>query len=861
MAGSKATKHPTKTDTLIRTVDQARQARGLNRHRIIPRVSQLPTGGGGQAAIGGFGSSGNFLDPTGDTMIGPIAFSPKQSFIDNSDVDNPSMDIGINSGDYSTYIQVTGDNDELRTIFGASFNGQLLYLQYTGVGELTIKQGDGTDGGNIVTNTGGDLVVNFGEVVVMLFDPTGGADPAVNGAWRVVAAEASGGGTSSRLLTGLTGDDSTVGVIPWDNNFFFGDTTKITATATPGVFKLLQGDSYTMEALLQVEMVDSGGGSDLTFIWQEAAAEGGPFTDVASNQSVTGAMEIGKATITTQPHAIALVIANTTDVFVRTFSTLLSGTYTRTIALSTIAEIETVGTGGSGTGGATSLNQLTDVNFPAVLTNDQVLTFNGTTSLWENKPFPSGGMATDLSNMSNPTIPTVPLSMNLQNVIGVNALEFDSNGAKSITTLDNIFFNQSQQSIISSANGINVKVNSNQEIVFETPIGIIAKFDEVNSTDRRLEMQGNKIQDVGKLLFSPVFNTDTSFLAQIYEESSFNNLRYVSNNAHVFVNDLGTVQMTLGDFVGDGGFIQDISEFKMLASTPSIISVDGEFQNVFQSGSSGPADVLVRSGGQTRNLSDIGAGGNEISQGNTSITIIDTGSGSITDIVDGNVVSTKSVSNFSISQSVSLGTNTLSGLGDTTPAGNHSFFLGGATLFWAIGYFDRIRFENTNNEIIGNSLGLSSNVATGDRHEFEVGLTPQLTISQNEIDFHGNNLVNVDNITFGGSTGDLDMAQSDIINVTDLTVLDDLQVGDAALVSGQLTVNASTIMNGTAIMNGNLDHNGSNIGFFGQQTTIRRVVSNPSSTSNNDLFTALNDLINALGTINGFGVGLIDTQN
>jgi len=81
MAGSKATKHPTKTDTLIRTVEQARQARGLDRHRIIPRVSQLPSGGGGQAAIGGFGASGNFLDPTGDTMIGPIAFSPQQTSI------------------------------------------------------------------------------------------------------------------------------------------------------------------------------------------------------------------------------------------------------------------------------------------------------------------------------------------------------------------------------------------------------------------------------------------------------------------------------------------------------------------------------------------------------------------------------------------------------------------------------------------------------------------------------------------------------------------------------------------------------------------------------------------------------------
>jgi len=127
MAGTKATRHPTKTDTLIRTVESARQARGLDRHRIIPRVSQLPSGGGNTPAGGQhIGAVGNFLDPTGDTMVGPIAFFPVTAFIDNTDVDNPSMDIGINSGDYSTYVQVTGSDAELRTILNASFSGQIL---------------------------------------------------------------------------------------------------------------------------------------------------------------------------------------------------------------------------------------------------------------------------------------------------------------------------------------------------------------------------------------------------------------------------------------------------------------------------------------------------------------------------------------------------------------------------------------------------------------------------------------------------------------------------------------------------------------------------------------------------------------
>jgi len=211
----------------------------------------------------------------------------------------------------------------------------------------------------------------------------------------------------------------------------------------------------------------------------------------------------------------------------------------------------TTGEGGGGSTG--TLGELADVDLSLPLVDSEVLTFNALSGFWENIPPQSGGMNTDMSNMISPTIPSVPLSMNLQNINGINALEFDSNGAKSITTLDNIFFNKSQQSIASIVGGINIKVNSDEEIIFETPNGIIAKFDEVNAADRRLEMQGNKIQDIGKLLFSPVFSTATTNFSQIFEETGFNSLHYVTKSSHVFLSDnTSDILLTIGHIVGGG---------------------------------------------------------------------------------------------------------------------------------------------------------------------------------------------------------------------------------------------------------------------------------------------------------------------
>jgi len=355
---SKASRIPSAKDRLRKQQIDIRNLQANNRNRNTPRPVATTASAGSSAAGDTGGGTGNFLSTKGDTMIGPLALAPPVDFSLDIDV-NGAIDIGPanTSLQYSSNIQledIQPNTFVLDTIAGAAFDGQLLVIRtFAPSVPFTIAQATLDNGGNIVIPSDEDITLGDLQSIILIFDEALRVFDNTGGSWRVISTSGSGGGggNASLLLTGLTADSTVVGTIPWDNNFFFGDTTKITATATPGVYKLSAGDTYSMEGLLQVEMDDTGGGSDLTFDWEQSSAEGGPFTIIPGLQSVTGAMEIGKATLTTQPHAIGLIVADTADVFVRLFSTLGSGTFVRTLFLSSIAQIETIGTGSGGGGG------------------------------------------------------------------------------------------------------------------------------------------------------------------------------------------------------------------------------------------------------------------------------------------------------------------------------------------------------------------------------------------------------------------------------------------------------------------------------------------------------------------------------
>lgn len=409
----------------------------------------------------------------------------------------------------------------------------------------------------------------------------------------------------------------------------------------------------------------------------------------------------------------------------------------------------TTGDGGGGSTG--TLGELADVDLSLPLVDAEVLTYNSASGFWENIPPQSGGMNTDLSNMISPTIPSVPLSMNNQNITGVNALEFDSNGAKSITTLDNIFFNKSQQSIRSNDGGINLRVNSDQEIIFETPNGIIAKFDEVNAADRRLEMQGNRINDVAKISFSPVLTTPTANTSQIFEEAGFNSLFYVARGgSHVFKSSqTNDILLTIGHIVGGGGLLQDIGFMNFNANQILTTFIDGDMELVFQSGSSGPADFFIHSGGISRNISDIGQGGvtNQISQGNSNVTVTDTGTGAVTIAVDAaSIASFTNSIGVVFDKDLNMGNNEIKTTGAISPGATSTFDIGGQTLYYNFGFMDSIILKDFTQHINGTDEGIRHNVTSGKFHQFQQSGHTIMSVGSDFIDLHEHDIENVNSL-------------------------------------------------------------------------------------------------------------------
>jgi len=169
--------------------DTNQQQYGLIRRRFsAPQTIGIPSGAG---AIGTSPVSGNFLRTEGDSMIGPIAYFPRIAQLTT----NGELTISAGTNQYSTYVIVLGEggaDDDLVTITGAAFSGQVLYMQANSTTAITIK--DGT--GNIRTGGIGDVTVLANGIAILIFDPTVGS----GGQWALVAYGAgSGGGGGDNL--------------------------------------------------------------------------------------------------------------------------------------------------------------------------------------------------------------------------------------------------------------------------------------------------------------------------------------------------------------------------------------------------------------------------------------------------------------------------------------------------------------------------------------------------------------------------------------------------------------------------------------------------------------------------------------
>ena len=156
-------KPQSKKDPIDNQINQSRLIKkAFGQARIIKSgVSNVgSTVGMSRPSVGTSVSGTSYLKTQGDSMIGPLAFKP---YI----VIPASNAITINSASnkYSSYIIVGTPATTINTIYGAGFNGQILFLQ----GVTTITHILGTSG-NIQTIDGTNYSLVDDDVIILIFD-------------------------------------------------------------------------------------------------------------------------------------------------------------------------------------------------------------------------------------------------------------------------------------------------------------------------------------------------------------------------------------------------------------------------------------------------------------------------------------------------------------------------------------------------------------------------------------------------------------------------------------------------------------------------------------------------------------------
>ena len=174
------------------------------------------------------------LSVSGGVMMGPIAYNPQERTLVSDQLTLTDITGIINPG--SSWTVVSGQSasaDNLVTINGAAFSGQILYLQAKNQ-EITLKTT-----GNIHTNDNADVVLSAfnsgagtgGEVATLIYD-----DRVTGGNWVVVNVGAGGGSSGA----GLADNNVWTGT-----NQFTGSYVTVTGSFSATGASITLGDAST----------------------------------------------------------------------------------------------------------------------------------------------------------------------------------------------------------------------------------------------------------------------------------------------------------------------------------------------------------------------------------------------------------------------------------------------------------------------------------------------------------------------------------------------------------------------------------------------------------------------------------------
>jgi len=157
----KAKRPLTATDRLKDSLGMSHELYNLKRIQNTPVIiGNASLGNFGGSAGGSTGPAGNFIKSAGDTMVGPLAFYPATLTIDDNQIN-----VGQNTTGYSSRVIVSpeaGSTDNLITITGAAFAGQILFMQGVATNTLTLidRTANQTDWALSTVYALGDIVDN-----------------------------------------------------------------------------------------------------------------------------------------------------------------------------------------------------------------------------------------------------------------------------------------------------------------------------------------------------------------------------------------------------------------------------------------------------------------------------------------------------------------------------------------------------------------------------------------------------------------------------------------------------------------------------------------------------------------------------
>lgn len=215
----------------------------------------------------------NFLPTSGGTMIGAIAFFPKLLTIATG-----VIDISKDTSDYTSRVIITpetGTTDDLVTITGAAYAGQLLFMQGVAGDTITLK-----NSGNIETIDGSDFSLADDDIIILMFDTT-------DNAWQQVTTGKQGGaGGVSFPITPTINDHGNVGTITEDLDLSLttGHIHKITLTGNP-TLTFSNPPSSGTQIEFEIEFVqDATGGRTVT--WPATVAETVTISSTASTTTI-----------------------------------------------------------------------------------------------------------------------------------------------------------------------------------------------------------------------------------------------------------------------------------------------------------------------------------------------------------------------------------------------------------------------------------------------------------------------------------------------------------------------------------------------------------------------------------------------